>query len=211
MFLRHSTRLLLGRLPQLRQHSKDTCDCILLVEVEDVYKFSHLTFSRTKRPRRLRRAPEAPPCTPATSLCAHHQGCERDVDHQQVTSYHALKGQGVRCQRGRAAAAQLTGEKWGATRLDSSFRLLISSVSPPCRKIIFCINKFIKLTYSRMEITGIAWHFAKQNCHCCVSRRRRKLLRQFSPSTTTAQTPYYLHHCIFNLHNYSAMLFKIYM
>lgn len=59
---------------------------------------------------------------------------------------------------GRAAArggSRAAGKKWGATSLNFSFHLFISSAAALCRKIIFCINKFIKLTYSRMEITGI--------------------------------------------------------
>lgn len=55
----------------------------------------------------------------------------------------------------QSCRTRAAGKKWGATSLNFSFHLFISSAAALCRKIIFCINKFIKLTYSRMEITGI--------------------------------------------------------
>lgn len=49
-----------------------------------------------------------------------------------------------------------SGKDASSSTLNFSFHFcLFPSISALCRKIIFCINKFIKLTYSRMEITGI--------------------------------------------------------
>lgn len=60
-----------------------------------------------------------------------------------------LRGQRIR-------HAGLNRKDVSSSALNFSFHFcLFPSISALCRKIIFCINKFIKLTYSRMEITGI--------------------------------------------------------
>lgn len=61
---------------------------------------------------------------------------------------------------------------------------------------------------------GNNWYhitFCKTKLPLLYSRAYSNLLQQFNPSTDITQTSHYLHHCIFNLHNYSAMLFRIYM